>query len=872
MKQFSSLSLLIILLIITCKMLILNKCENNVEVPEDKTKLCPSTQVDGVSASDGIDNLYIEIKWNNVLNASKYNVYRSLSAESNFLLIASTSTNIYKDYAVPDGNKYYYKISADKTNCTETALSETDYGYIIACPVMLPQNLTASDGTETDKIILTWEDSVNASFYKIYKSLTPGQFNYYATSKDNSYEDTNVESGNLYYYAITASKDDCRETNLSNSDKGSVFYCPFFAPENLKATDNKYTDKIVITWDQMNSVDSYNIYRSISPQDDFEFIGDSTTNRYEDKTALKGKQYYYNVSAIKKSCAETDKSNHDRGQLLQCPLDKPTGLDATDAVGGNRVVVSWDYLANCDGYYIYRSDHVDGPYDFYAESGKLYFDDLKVEIDKNYYYKVSAYRDGCGETELTGPDMGYIIQSAQYAVVANSASSASCYTSVDASENDVVVAAGWINRDGDFYFGDNLVSGDYAFDYNAVIVKYDDRGSVKWAKSVDNALNKSQFNDVAIAPDGSIYAVGEIHGNQDFKFGNIIVKGNHVSDENLIIVKYSSDGDVLWAKSVDNLTTGQSKYNSVAVSSDGSIYAAGYIYGNSEYIFSTSPSVTVTGQTMMGYNALYTKYDSSGQILWAYVPSTSNTTFASSEIEDISINQDGSIVAVGKFSSSSTYTFGSLSAIYGVSAESAFIFKYDENGNALWSKSVTGSNNASSFYSVASVSNGNIYAVGSSLPDIDFGSGQISPPYYGDNVVIVKYDNLGNTLWTKSTITASRVSGFYGVATTPDDSAYSVGYMKNNLDFDFGSGIINGIWSASYNCVFVKYTENGDTKWTKSATDGGVTTEFNDIASTSDGKLYVVGYLSNTYNYEFDYAVQVSPNGSGNNAVLIQYK
>ena len=95
-----------------------------------------------------------------------------------------------------------------------------------------------------------------------------------------------------------------------------------------------------------------------------------------------------------------------------------------------------------------------------------------------------------------------------------------------------------------------------------------------------------------MASDGSVYAAGYITGTGTYNFGNSVTATGTFTGSNIVLVKYNSSGVAQWAQTV---TAGSNElgFNSVSVASDGSVYAAGYIYGTGTYNFGNS--VTATG-------------------------------------------------------------------------------------------------------------------------------------------------------------------------------------------------------------------------------------------------------------------------------------
>jgi hypothetical protein len=68
-----------------------------------------------------------------------------------------------------------------------------------------PTNVSASDGTSTSGVTVTWNSVPGASSYTIYRSTASGtQGGHVGTSTTGSFTDTTVARGTIYYYGVTA--------------------------------------------------------------------------------------------------------------------------------------------------------------------------------------------------------------------------------------------------------------------------------------------------------------------------------------------------------------------------------------------------------------------------------------------------------------------------------------------------------------------------------------------------------------------------------------------------------------------------------------------------------------------------------------------
>ncbi|HNZ26937.1 MAG TPA: hypothetical protein PKK13_06865, partial [Spirochaetota bacterium] len=218
------------------------------------------------------------------------------------------------------------------------------------------------------------------------------------------------------------------------------------------------------------------------------------------------------------------------------------------------------------------------------------------------------------------------------------------------------------------------------------------------------------------------------------------VAGTYWSN-NVVLVKYNSSGNALWARSV---TAGndRSEFNSVAVDSSGNVYAAGYQDDTGSYTY--GEGVSVAG-TYWSNNVVLVKYNSSGTALWAKSV-TAGTSY--SRFYSVAVDSSGNVYAAGYQYGTGSLTYGEGVSVAGSYSDcNVVLVKYDSSGTALWAKSVTAGDDYSEFNSVAVDSSGNVYAAGYQRgmesytygPGVSVAGSYSGTNYYDVNVVLVKY-------------------------------------------------------------------------------------------------------------------------------------
>ncbi len=189
----------------------------------------------GITASDGAYTNSIMITWNSVTNASGYDLWRSDGTNTLVYtwLVTNTTYLYYQDSSVTQNMAYYYKVKARNTYGA-SAFSTNDRGYCGAVPAA-PTGLTASDGTFSNYVFVTWSSVTNATGYDLWRTSSTNSTTYtelFTNSAAVSYQDSNVTYNLSYNYKVK-SRNICGVSAFSTNDPG---YCGVsFAATNRRA-------------------------------------------------------------------------------------------------------------------------------------------------------------------------------------------------------------------------------------------------------------------------------------------------------------------------------------------------------------------------------------------------------------------------------------------------------------------------------------------------------------------------------------------------------------------------------------------------------------------------------------------------------------
>ncbi len=139
------------------------------------------------------------IKWNSVLGADRYRVYRKTS-KSNWKYIGYTNNTYYTDKTAKSGTKYYYAVKAI-SGAGNSSLSGALSVYYLEAPTL------NTPSTSTKGVGLRWSEVKGAEGYLVYRKEAGGSYSRIATEKGVSnvvYRDTTAKKGTKYYYKVKA--------------------------------------------------------------------------------------------------------------------------------------------------------------------------------------------------------------------------------------------------------------------------------------------------------------------------------------------------------------------------------------------------------------------------------------------------------------------------------------------------------------------------------------------------------------------------------------------------------------------------------------------------------------------------------------------
>ena len=299
-----------------------------------------------------------------------------------------------------------------------------------------------------------------------------------------------------------------------------------------------------------------------------------------------------------------------------------------------------------------------------------------------------------------------------------------------------------------------------------LLIKTDQYGDTLWTKVIGDAGDDMAEGLMQTDDGGYMVLAGTSsygHGGIDFQ-----------------LIKTDADGNVIWRRQYGG--ENDDFCFSFDQTSDKGYILAGY-----------------TAKTNGYWDIYIIKTDSSGIKQWEKVFSPGEHNFARYIIE----TADGGYVYTG-------YTYATVSGSCYL-----YIGRIDTNGDEVWSKTLWGSDIDFGFCIQRASPDGYIVAGYTT----SFGAGS-------RDVYLVRIDEAGNTLWTKTYGGTNREFPFSIVNTTDD------GFALVGITESFGSGPAD--------IYLLRTDSNGDTLWTRTF-GGPLRDEGYDLIQTTDGGFAIVG-------------------------------
>ncbi len=280
------------------------------------------------------------------------------------------------------------------------------------------------------------------------------------------------------------------------------------------------------------------------------------------------------------------------------------------------------------------------------------------------------------------------------------------------------------------------------------LVKFDASGNRLWATYYGDQgcpgdiTNYTLPGDNSVATDaaGNVYLAGTTNSTTGIASQGFMNIMSGVG-EAAFLAKFDGNGNRLWGTYYYGAMGTVTVANSVATDINGNVYLAGWTQSLTG-IASGGFQNTLSGST----NCFLVKFDANGNRLWATYYG-GNGGYDETADNGLATDAAGNVYLVGNTNSSAGIASGGFQNTSTFQAySSAFLVKFDKDGNRLWG---TYYGNTSQGSGVAADAGGNVYmtgSVGAGESDIAT-SGSFQDSSGSTGAFLVKFDSNCNRLW-----------------------------------------------------------------------------------------------------------------------------
>ena len=332
------------------------------------------------------------LKWNAVSGAAKYEVYRARSMNGDYIKYSTVTGTSYTNTSyIENGNTYYYKVRALKSDGTAGAWSSiVSVTYRAASTGTLPAPTVTGGNDSQGRPTLKWKAVSGAAKYEIYRSYSrDGSYSKYSTQTSTAYTNSSyLTSGTTYYYKVRA-----LDANGNAGPYSAVVSVTcrlkLSAPSVTGGKDSQ--GRPTLKWNAVTGAAKYEVYRSTSRSGTYTKYSTQTSTSYTNSSYLtSGTTYYYKVRALGSDGSYGPYSSvvsvTYRATSSAVPAEVTMGKATAQ---GSYITVTWDKAANAASYRVYRRVNNSSDWNVVASSvSGTSYTDWNVEPGVRYTYTV----------------------------------------------------------------------------------------------------------------------------------------------------------------------------------------------------------------------------------------------------------------------------------------------------------------------------------------------------------------------------------------------------------------------------------------------------------------------------------------------------
>jgi uncharacterized repeat protein (TIGR02543 family) len=328
---------------------------------------------------------------------------------SNYSFMKNTVTPLAFPAGLADfvpGRLYSFKFDGNAL----TLLADKPLTVAEALEIQAPENISAKSLAD-GRISLTWDRVGMETGYVIYRSESQtGTYMSIGKVDATSYTDVTVAVGNIYYYRISAVKNNV-ESGKSNTVVSIRAEIGSLSPPQGLRVAGQAGNSISLAWQTVSNAGSYKVYKGSNSDAVNEYVAETASASYTVTDLAADMGYYFTVSAVHES-VESLPSVVVQGKTS---LASPQGLRVAGQTE-NSISLSWQTVSGAGRYKVYKGSSSDAVNEYVAETPSASYTVTGLAAETSYYFTVSAVY-GSGESPPSAAVQGKI--SDQYTVTFN---------------------------------------------------------------------------------------------------------------------------------------------------------------------------------------------------------------------------------------------------------------------------------------------------------------------------------------------------------------------------------------------------------------------------------------------------------------------
>lgn len=517
----------------------------------------------------------------------------------------------------------------------------------------------------------------------------------------------------------------------------------------------------------------------------------------------------------------------------------PAGLSAAP-VSQTQVSLNWLSVTGATTYNVYRSTTSGTETRIATAVATNSYSDTGLTTGTTYYYKVTAVNTA-GESPLSSETSVQTLalstpgQGLWERFMGGSLSGAGITplgSAVDSTGNTILV--GKMNYTDDFG-GDSAGSGKFtsAGGKDFFVAKYGPSGALVWAKRFGNPGDQVA-QAVAIDSSDNIIVTGYFSGGPvpstaDFGSGiTLLNQGN----TDVFLIKFSSSGNMIWAKSFGG--TGTEQPWGMAVDPSGNIV----ITGSHAFLGSGADFGGGNLPTYGNQDVFVAKFNSSGNHIW----SKSFGSTGADQGSAVAIDPASGDVIVGGIYYNAPINLGDGGTLANSGDNDVFLVKLsasDGTRNTGWTKRF-GDALPQKVGGLSVDGSGNVILAGDYYGTVDFGNGKTATADTGGGIYVVKFGSSGTASWVNNYTAFINGPGAKAIAVDGSGNIVVVGLLITSIDFGDGQGYLVG--GGGNNAFIVKIGPGGgNALWAKRSNLVQGSDNSNAVSTDRNGNIYMSG-------------------------------